>query len=262
MRERVWATWSKVLWLSLQTITRQLPPRSEPGPPVRGRSIVLVDIAREVWPWNHGADSLLPALVRAGDADDDVVDAGDDAVAVLDRADDGGGGAAGEVAGTLVFGFADEFVADIGEEPGLAPFGAAGDVDGAQSQLVRLVDADDGFLVLGDRQVLGPVLRHLDQLRLALARKDQQRVFCAAAGAQHQAEVGLALQRRRGAAEQALGGGDLEVAAEHGGAVGAGAGRLADRDPHRSTHAGASAGLAGELDQLAALGKRLHAVAV
>jgi hypothetical protein len=41
----VWATWSKVLWLSLRTITRQFPPRPESGPAVRGRSTVEVDIA-------------------------------------------------------------------------------------------------------------------------------------------------------------------------------------------------------------------------
>src|SRR3954465_4965034 len=36
------ATWSKVLWSSLRTITRQLSPSPEPGPPVRGSSIVSV----------------------------------------------------------------------------------------------------------------------------------------------------------------------------------------------------------------------------
>ena len=39
------ATWSKVLWSSLRTITCQLPPRPDPGPPVRGRSSVSVSIA-------------------------------------------------------------------------------------------------------------------------------------------------------------------------------------------------------------------------
>src|SRR3954469_21279331 len=34
------ATWSKVLWSSLRTITRQLSPSPEPGPPVRGSSVV------------------------------------------------------------------------------------------------------------------------------------------------------------------------------------------------------------------------------
>src|SRR5215217_9420577 len=36
------ATWSNVLWSSLRTITRQLSPSPEPGPPVRGSSIVSV----------------------------------------------------------------------------------------------------------------------------------------------------------------------------------------------------------------------------
>src|SRR6185312_5514166 len=36
----VCATWSNVLWSSLRTITRQLPPRPVPGPPVRGSSMV------------------------------------------------------------------------------------------------------------------------------------------------------------------------------------------------------------------------------
>ena len=44
-RASVLATWSKVLWSSLRTITCQLPPRPEPGPALRGRSIVSVEIA-------------------------------------------------------------------------------------------------------------------------------------------------------------------------------------------------------------------------
>src|SRR6202167_5407837 len=44
-RARVRATWSKVLWSSLRTITRQAPPRPVPGPPVRGFSSVwLIDV--------------------------------------------------------------------------------------------------------------------------------------------------------------------------------------------------------------------------
>src|SRR3954451_9833794 len=43
------ATWSNVLWSSLRTITRQLSPSPEPGPPVRGSSIVSV-IARSGYP--------------------------------------------------------------------------------------------------------------------------------------------------------------------------------------------------------------------
>src|SRR5258708_7729746 len=43
-RASAWATCSKVLWLSLRSITRQSPPRSEPGPSVRGLSTVDVDI--------------------------------------------------------------------------------------------------------------------------------------------------------------------------------------------------------------------------
>src|SRR5215210_9324151 len=45
-RESVRATWSNVLWSSLRTITRQLPPRPEPGPLVRGFSIVWLMRAR------------------------------------------------------------------------------------------------------------------------------------------------------------------------------------------------------------------------
>src|SRR3954447_770292 len=45
-RASVSATWSKVLWLSLRTITRQSPPKPEPGPSVRGLSTVVVDIAQ------------------------------------------------------------------------------------------------------------------------------------------------------------------------------------------------------------------------
>src|SRR3954466_1341567 len=39
-RARVKATWSKVLWSSLRTMTRQAPPSSLSGPEVRGRSMV------------------------------------------------------------------------------------------------------------------------------------------------------------------------------------------------------------------------------
>src|SRR3954468_7134079 len=39
-RASAFATPSKVLWLSFSTITRQAPPRSEPGPPTRGSSMV------------------------------------------------------------------------------------------------------------------------------------------------------------------------------------------------------------------------------
>src|SRR3954453_8383579 len=94
---RVAATWSKVLWLSLRTITRQLPPRPEPGPAVRGRSIVPVDML-----------GRLRRLKGAGNPDHNVVDAADDPVAVLDRADDDRGGTAGELAGAGVDRFADE----------------------------------------------------------------------------------------------------------------------------------------------------------
>ena len=55
----------------------------------------------------------------------------------------------------FVDGFADQRVADVGEEARLALFGAAGDVDGAQPQLVGFVDPLHGLLVLGDRQVFG-----------------------------------------------------------------------------------------------------------
>src|SRR4051794_8272242 len=41
------ATWSNVLWSSLRTITRQLSPSPDPGPPVRGSSTVS-DISRSV----------------------------------------------------------------------------------------------------------------------------------------------------------------------------------------------------------------------
>src|SRR5206468_1748493 len=102
----------------------------------------------------HGRDY---GLEGTGHADDDVVDGSDDAVAVLDRADDDRRGATGEVARSLVFDFTDELAADVGEESGLALFGAAGDVDRPQPQLVRFVDAADRFLVLGDRQVFGSV---------------------------------------------------------------------------------------------------------
>src|SRR4051812_898307 len=39
-RASVWATPSNVLWSSLRTITRQAPPMPEPGPFVRGSSMV------------------------------------------------------------------------------------------------------------------------------------------------------------------------------------------------------------------------------
>src|SRR3954471_20270288 len=39
-RASVCATWSKVLWSSLRTMTRQAPPRPLPGSPVRGSSMV------------------------------------------------------------------------------------------------------------------------------------------------------------------------------------------------------------------------------
>src|SRR5918995_879729 len=41
---RAVATPSKVLWLSLSTITIQLPPRADPGSVVRGRSTVVVSM--------------------------------------------------------------------------------------------------------------------------------------------------------------------------------------------------------------------------
>src|SRR5215217_4646069 len=52
VRASVSATWSNVLWSSLRTITRQLSPSPEPGPPVRGSSIVSV----------IGASGYLPLL--------------------------------------------------------------------------------------------------------------------------------------------------------------------------------------------------------
>src|ERR1039457_752831 len=73
-RARVRATWSKVLWVSLRTITRQDPPRSLPGPPVRGSSIVWPVIMRQdnAQPYNclYGHRSL-PAPARARAAVDD-----------------------------------------------------------------------------------------------------------------------------------------------------------------------------------------------
>ena len=81
----------------------------------------------------------------------------------------------------------------------------------------------------------------LAQLGLALQREDGELVLGAAAGAQVEREEGLALQRFRGAAEQALGGGDLEVAAEDRRAVGALLGSLADVDPQRAVGAAAGA---------------------
>src|SRR3954468_22541835 len=48
-RARVKATWSKVLWSSLRTMTRQAPPSPLSGPAVRGRSMVC-DIRRLVVP--------------------------------------------------------------------------------------------------------------------------------------------------------------------------------------------------------------------
>ena len=59
-RARVWATCSKVLWLSLRTITRQFPPRPEPGPASRGRSTVVVDIARHYASHQQAAGQPLP----------------------------------------------------------------------------------------------------------------------------------------------------------------------------------------------------------
>ena len=52
-RQRV-ATWSKVLWLSLRTMTRQSPPCPDSGPALRGRSIVFVDTARMLDEQFHG----------------------------------------------------------------------------------------------------------------------------------------------------------------------------------------------------------------
>src|SRR3954471_2474191 len=46
-RASVRATWSKGLWSSLRTITRQLPPRPLPGSDVRGRSMVRPVILAE-----------------------------------------------------------------------------------------------------------------------------------------------------------------------------------------------------------------------
>lgn len=201
-------------------------------------------------------------LKRAGDANDDVVDAGDDPVAVLGRADGDGGVAAGQLPRPVVDRFADQFLADVGEEPGLAFFRALGDVDGAQPQHVGFVDPFDRHLVFGDRQVFRPFRADLDQLRLFLAREDEELVLGPGPGPQLEPEEGLALEVLGGAAEQALGGGDLEVASQHRGAERAGGGFLAERDPHRPVGAGAGAVGAGELDQLAALGQRLQAVAV
>ena len=57
---RVAATCSKVLWLSLRTITRHSPPRPEPGPEVRGRSSVPVAIARHYASHQPAAGQPLP----------------------------------------------------------------------------------------------------------------------------------------------------------------------------------------------------------
>src|SRR5919108_5134994 len=45
-RASVWATWSKVLWSSLRTITRHSPPRPLPGPSIRGSSTVSLTALR------------------------------------------------------------------------------------------------------------------------------------------------------------------------------------------------------------------------
>src|ERR1700691_3333829 len=46
-RASVRATWSKVLWSSLRTITRHESPRPLPGDPIRGSSIVWPVIMRQ-----------------------------------------------------------------------------------------------------------------------------------------------------------------------------------------------------------------------
>src|SRR5207302_6947226 len=75
-RASVLATWSKVLWSSFRTITRQSPPNPLPGPRVRGSSTVSVMPALRIAPRSGPGQRLfarlqvapqaLPELVRRG----------------------------------------------------------------------------------------------------------------------------------------------------------------------------------------------------
>src|SRR5680860_788369 len=250
---RVSATWSKVLWLSLRTITRQAPPRPESGPASRGFSIV-VDIA---------AIMRRLALERAWDPHDYIVEAAERALGVADRAQPEARAAALQLAGGPVGDVGDELATDEGEDAATALVGAAGDVEGAQAQLVGLVEAvrPDAALDLHIFDLaVGP---HPAQLCLALQREEGELVAGAgAACAQVERQEGPALDRFRGALEQPPGHRHFEVAADHRGAVGAFPGAFADEDAESAVRAAAGAALAVELDDLGAQPGRLHAVAV
>src|SRR3954464_14062587 len=69
-RASVYATWSNVLWSSLRTITRQLPPRPLDGSPVRGSSTVSLTRASLPAALGMPAREALPDVVvghRLGD---------------------------------------------------------------------------------------------------------------------------------------------------------------------------------------------------
>src|SRR4051794_35544936 len=148
-RARVAATCSKVLWLSLRTITRQLPPRPESGPAVRGRSMVSVDITPD---YAH-AGRIAALLERARHADDHVFDAPDEAFGVLRGAEGDARGAAAEIPRGGVQRFADQGPAHISGDFGLALLGAAFQIDGAQPQHVGFVHSPHRRLVVGVGEV-------------------------------------------------------------------------------------------------------------
>src|SRR4051794_14970256 len=59
----VWATWSKVLWSSLRTITRQASSSPDPGPWTRGSS--TVSLTEKAYPGSAGLLALAPVAVEA-----------------------------------------------------------------------------------------------------------------------------------------------------------------------------------------------------
>src|SRR3954453_7171997 len=140
---------SKGLWSALRAIPRPSPPSPSPGPAARGRSMVVVDIARIIREPRAGG-----GLEGAGDADDHVVDAAGDALGALGGAEREARGAAFEVAGAVVGEVGNLLLTDVCEHPAVAFVRAAGDVEGAQAKLVGLVDALHRAHLLGDAEEL------------------------------------------------------------------------------------------------------------
>src|SRR5918992_1006523 len=209
-RARVSATWSKVLWLSLRTMTIQLPPRPDPGSALRGLSTVSVGIAELC------AATGRPALERARDPDDHVVEARLRARGGPPRPDRDAGEPALERPGVLVGDHSHSLSVDEDEQPAVVLVVRPLEVEGAEAEDVGLVDPLDPADVLAHREETPlPARQVLAELVLALEREDRELVLGPAPGAEVGGQEHPLAHALRRAAQQARGREDLDVAADH-----------------------------------------------